>query len=89
MLEIPCCHNIIRQGPPHAHTLLLVNQEAVVLDLDVRLELGLDVLQLGQGLVGLLELDLQLLDALLELLDLVGELAVRLIITGLYLRPLR
>ena len=89
MLEIPCRHNIIRQRPPHAHTLLLVNQEAVVLDPDVRLDLGLDVLQLGQGLVGLLELDLQLLDALLELLDLVGELAVRLIITGLYLRPLR
>ena len=88
MLEIPCGHNIIRQRPPHAHTLLLVNQEAVVLHLDVRLELGLDVLQLGQGLVRLLQLDLQLLDALLELLDLVGEFSMRLIIAGLHLWPL-
>ena len=89
MLEIPCGHNIIGQRPPHAHTLLLVNQEAVVLHLDVGLQLRLDVLQLGQGLVRLLELDLELLDAFLELLDLVGELAVRLIIARLHLGPLR
>ena len=89
LLEIPCGHNIIGQRPPHAHTLLLVNQEAVVLHLDVRLQLGLDVLQLGQRLVRLLELDLQLLDALFKLLDLVHKLPVRLVIAGLDLWPLK
>ena len=45
-LEIPRGHNIIRQSSPHAHTLLLINQEAIVLDLDVSLQLRLNVLQL-------------------------------------------
>ena len=88
-LVVPCGHDIVRQRPPHAHTLLLVNQEAVVLHLDVRLQLGLDVLELGQGVVGLLELYLQILDALLKLLDLVSEFAVRLVVAGLHLRPLQ
>ena len=57
MLEIPCGHNIIRQCPPHTHTLLLVDQEAVVFHLDVRLQLGLDVLQLSQGLFRLFVFD--------------------------------
>lgn len=58
ILKIPCGHNIIRQRPPHTHTLLLVDQEAIVLHLDVRLQLGLDVLQLSQGLFRLFMFDL-------------------------------
>ena len=38
-LEVPGGHNVVGKGAPHAHALLLVDQQAVLLHLDVRLQL--------------------------------------------------
>ena len=38
-LEVPGGNNVVGQRPPHAHALLLVDQQAVLLHLDVRLQL--------------------------------------------------
>ena len=38
-LEVPGGNDVVRQRPPHAHALLLVDQQAVLLHLDVRLQL--------------------------------------------------
>ena len=38
-LEVPGSHNIVGQSAPHRHALLLVDQQAVLLHLDVGLQL--------------------------------------------------
>ena len=82
-LVVPCRHDVIRQGSSHTHTFLLVNGEAVTLHFDVRLQLLLDVLHLGQRLIRVGQLQLEQLDALLQLGHLLSELAVRRVVTSL------
>ena len=83
-LVVPCSHDVIRQGSSHTHTFLLVNQEAVALHFDVRLQLLLDVLHLAQRLIRVGQLELEQLDALLQLGHLLSEFAVRRVVTSLY-----
>ena len=82
-LVVPCRHDVIRQGSSHTHTFLLVNQEAVTLHFDVRLQLLLDVLHLCQRLTRVSQLQVEQFDALLQLCHLFSELAVRRVVTGL------
>ena len=84
-LVIPCSHDVIRQGSSHTHTFLLVYQEAVTLHFDVSLQLLLDVLHLCQRLIRVRQLQLEQLDALLQLGHLFSELAVRRVVTSLHL----
>ena len=67
VVMVPGGHYVVRQGSPHAHTLLLVDQQAVLLHLDVCLQLGLVGVEVGQRGLRLHHLGLQQLDALLQL----------------------
>ena len=83
-LVVPCSHDVIGQGSSHTHTFLLVNQEAVALHFDVRLQLLLDVLHLGQRLIRVGQLQLEQLDALLQLSHFFSQFSVRTIVTSLH-----
>ena len=82
-LVVPCSHDVIGQGSSHTHTFLLVYQEAVALHFDVRLQLLFDVLHLAQRLIRVGQLELEQLDALLQLPHLLSQLPMRRVVTGL------
>lgn len=62
-LVIPCGHYIIRKTPSHGHALLLVDQQGVLFHFDVLLQALFVPKKVTEGLVPLLELVLQDLDA--------------------------
>ena len=80
---VPCGHNVVGQGAPHTHALLLVYQETVALDFDVRLQLLLDALHLSQGLLGFPQLQLEQLDALFQLRHFFSQFSMRAVVTSL------
>ena len=84
MLVVPCSHDVVGQSSPHTHALLLVNQETVALHFDVRLQFLLDALHLSQRFIGLFQLQLEQLDALLQLSHFFSQFSVRTIVTSLH-----
>ncbi len=83
-LEISRNDDIVAEMPAQGHTLLPVNQEAVILHFDVLLQALLVATEVLQGVVGLLQLVLQVLDALVQLRDLLHQLVVRSVVAVLH-----
>ena len=83
-LEVSCHLHVVRETATQRHVLLLVDEQRVGLDLDVVLEPFLVLEQILQGLVGLLQLVLEVLDAGVQLVHLLDELVVRLVVAGLH-----
>ena len=86
-LVVPRGNHVVGEAATHGHTLLLVDEQRVLLDLNVALEALLVAQQVLQRLVALVELVLEVLDAGRNLGDLLDELVVRLVIAGLDVGP--
>jgi hypothetical protein len=84
ILIIARSHHIVWEAPTQRHTLLLIDKQGVLFDLDVPLQALLVADEILEGVVGLTELILQPLDALGDLGDLLDELDVGLIVAGLH-----
>ena len=84
ILIIARSHHIVGEAPAQRHTLLLIDKQGVLFDLDVPLQALLVADEVLEGVVGLAQLILQPLDALGDLGDLLDELDVGLIVAGLH-----
>lgn len=78
-------NNVVGKTPPHGHALLLVNQQRVLFNFDVFLKALLVPQEVAQGLVGLLQLVLEDLDAVRDLRHLLEQLVVGPVVAGLNL----
>ena len=83
-LEVSSNDDIVAEMPSHGHTLLPVYEQAVVLHFNVLLKALLVATEVLQRVVSLLELVLQVLDALVQLRHLLHQLVVRSVIAVLH-----
>ena len=86
-LVVPRGHHVVRESPSHRHTLLPVNQQAVVLHGDVLLETLPVLPEVVRGLDSLVQLVLEQLNALVQLGDLLDEFVMWVVVAILHFWP--